>query len=841
MAKNNRYPFIFLLLLSFLNLSFTGYSQQKPNENNKQQVYILGHAHMDPVYRWRWNEIENREIQKTFSDVILMLDKYPDLQFTQSYLLYYESLQKNFPALFEEIKQKINEKRWSVAGGQYVEPDETLPSGESLIRQFLIANDYYTKNLGIENINIAWSPDVFTGHPGTLPKIYAGCGIKNYIFSREAPGNKRIFWWQSKDGSKLLAYKIPGHYNPDFKEMPNYLKEWMELADYNLPLVTFGKGDHGGGPGENDMRAVKMLEENSNLHFVPISTENYFSELNKVEKNWPVQNTEFGYQPNGGSWLGCYTSQAIIKKINRQLENQLIAAEKFLAIGTMYKGKPFYPREDFSTAWKILLFNQFHDIIPGTLTGLGANDVFQQYDKLNQISSELLNNGLENIGNRINTQNLKGIPLVVYNPHSWKVSRFVNAEISFIKQTEEFTILNASGNEVPFSVLKKSDEGRKFKVVLFAENIPSMGYKTFEVIEAKPKELKSDLQVNQNQVENSFYKISWNEKGISSLFSKKLQKEILKETGNQLQLLEDNGNSWGLKLTGKEFSIESLTAPRIVFQSPVKVVLKWEDYFQTSKFTRYLTLFAHSKQIEFEMEVDWHSHNKLLRILFPTNLTNGNAFYDAPYGYVQREENGNEFPAQKWIDYSTITHGISLLNNGKYGFTIAKGILGMSAVRGARDMDPRMDEGVHSFKYSIIVHEGDWRAADIPQKAEEFNQPLLSKQENHHPGEISGWKFANESFPLEKSFFDIDSDHVILSALKVKQDAYDPNPIILRLIETEGRAEKITVNLPYDPVSVLECNHLEQEIEARSKIKIAEKSFSFEIGNDQIRTFKIQF
>ncbi len=829
--------FIIFLILIFAVLQ----SFPQNNPENKQKVYILGHAHMDPVYRWRWNEIENREIYKTFSDVLTMLDKNPELQFTQSYLLYYETIQKQFPALFKQVKKSIADGRWSVIGGQWVEPDETLPSGESLIRQFLIAHDYYTKNLGIESIDIAWSPDVFTGHPGTLPKIYAGCGVKTYVFSREAPEDKKIFWWESKDGSRILAYKIPGHYNPDFKKLPEHLKNWQEISGYDLPLITFGKGDHGGGPDENDMRAVGLLEQNTNLSFEQISPEKYFDELHNSVNNWPVQKTEFGYQPNGGQWLGCYTSQAIIKKLNRKYENQLLAAEKFLAIGTMHKGKPFYPREDFAEAWKILLFNQFHDIIPGTLTGLGVNDVYKDYKKLDEISSELLNSGLENIGARINTSEMSGTPLVVYNPHSWKISRFVEAQIRFVKPTSEFKIIDTKGVEVPYSILKKSEDKTQYKVVFSANKISPFGYNAFEVLEEQPNNFDSDLLVSDNKVENNFYTISWNKSGIAGIYSKKLKKEILRGIGNNLQLLEDNGSAWGLNLTGKEFKIESIKSPEIIYSSPLKTVVKWEDYFQSSKFTRYMTVYSNSEEIEFEMEVDWNSSNKLLRVVFPTTVENGSAFYDQPYGYAEREETSIDNAAQKWIDWSNKNFGVALLNNGKYGFTINKGIMTMSIVRGARGMDPRMDEGLHSFKYSLIIHEGSWQNANIPLKALEFNQELLSKQENHHTGEISGWSFSKESFPLEKSFFGIDSDHVIISSLKTMQDAYNPNPIILRIVETEGRNENVTVNLPYEPKSITECNHLEKPIESLSTIEIKENHFTFEIGNDQIRTFMVHF
>ncbi len=195
-----------------------------------------GHAHMDPVYRWRWNEIINRELDKTFTDVLGVLDDYPDLHFVQSYLLYYETIQNNFPELFARINKSIEQNRWSVVGGQWVEADETLSSGESLIRQFLVARDYYSKNLKIDDVNIAWSPDVFTGHPVTLPKIYAGCGVQNYVFSRSEPEGKKVFWWESIDGSRILAYKIPGHYNPTFRQLPEYIDTWVKTADYDNPI-----------------------------------------------------------------------------------------------------------------------------------------------------------------------------------------------------------------------------------------------------------------------------------------------------------------------------------------------------------------------------------------------------------------------------------------------------------------------------------------------------------------------------------------------------------------------------------------------------------------------------
>lgn len=823
------------------NILTIGVQGQEPSDGKQvKEIYVMGHAHMDPVYRWRWNEIINRELENTFTNVLDVLEEYPDLHFVQSYLLYYETIQKHFPELFARINASIENGRWSVVGGQWVEADETLSSGESLIRQFLIALDYYSKNLNIDEVSTAWSPDVFTGHPVSLAKIYAGCGIQNYVFSRSEPEGKKVFWWESKDGSRILGYKIPGHYNPTFRRLPEYIGTWVETADYDKPMITIGQGDHGGGPGPRDINALERLAGEHDLKFVFTSPEQYFKELHQSGNQWPVQNNEFGYSLQTGRWKGCYSSQARIKKYNRYFENQLLAVEKFSTIGTSYKGKPFYPREDLVSAWKILLLNQFHDIIPGTLTGLGVNDAYKDYKKLDAITSELLENGLENIGNRINTQ-IEGIPLVIYNPHSWPVSQFVDAEINFVYPLDNFDIVDKDGEAVIFTVKEKSEDGLRCLVSVDARDIPPLGYKLLEVVDKVPEKQETDLKAGDKKIENNYYKIQWDEKGLTSIFSKKLNREILKDFGNTLQLSEDLGSTWSLELTGEKYYPQSLAKPVVVYSSPIKAVVRWEDYFQSSKFIRYMTVKADCDQIDFEMEIDWHDHEKLLRVVFPTQVEQGDAYYDQPYGYVKRNETSVESPAQKWIDCSNQVFGVSLLNNGKYGFTINDAVLTMSVVRGAREMDPRMDEGKHSFKYALIAHSSGWREADIPLKAWQFNQPLIAKQENRHRGEISAWKYSEQSFPAEKSFYSIDSDHVIISSLKVKQDAYDPYEIVLRIVETEGMDEEVVVKLPHEPRSVVECDHLERPIEARSDLSTEEDKFMFRMGHDQIRTFLVRF
>jgi len=781
-----------------------------------------------------------------------MMEVEPNLTFAQSQLALYEAMQNNNPDIFARVKEKINAGNWSVVGGQWAEPDAILPGGESLIRQFLIGTEYARKHLGIQNINIAWVPDSFCGQALTLPQIYSGCGMKYYVFGRGAPEGKRIFWWQSPDNSRILAYKMPQHYNLKInKELQKIAEKWTSISKCDQVMLLYGEGDHGGGPREPDIKGINTLSVLKDFPEIKYSTpENYFTVLENLNLTWPVYEGEMGIGTGesgevSGSWRGSYTSQARTKKANRDMENLLLTAERFASIGSMLQRKPLFPRVDFREAWKLVLRNQFHDILPGTSIGDVFDDTMNDYLFVKSEGERLLKFGLEVIGSRIDTRDY-GIPIIVYNSLSWPRTDIVHASVTFIIVPENFTIKDNAGNNVIFQIDGWSEDGLTAYISFLAKDIPPIGYKIFQVIEGRSRSVESDIKWGPDFVVNEYFKIKWDARGVKSIYDIHQRREILSETANTLKLLgEERSSSWDLMLSGKEFPVIPVASnPEIIEKGPALVAMLWQDRSEGSFITRELILKAGVPRIEFNMTIDWHEHDKILKAVFPVNVNSGKAFFEQPFGYIERENNGSEWPAQNWVDLSNEEKGVALLNDGKYGFDVNENIIRMSVVRGARDMDPRMDEGVHSFGYALYPHENTWQAGNVVQQAFEFNRPLIAMQENHHTGILPKWGGLNpveNSLPDEYSFFSINSDHVIISALKVQQGDWSPANIVLRLYETDGRDDQITVNLPAQPKKISETNHIEDPIPAKSEINMSKKSFSINIGHNQIRTFLVEF
>lgn len=404
---------------------------------------MVGHAHIDLAYRWRWNEVVHRVGPETFRSVLRMMDGETGLTFAQSQMILYEAMQREYPDLFQAIKKRIEEGRWAVVGGAWAEADMMIPSGESFVRQFLIGKEYARRELGVD-VKIAWTPDAFTGQVNTLPQILKGCGMEYYLFGRGQPPDKRIFWWESADGSRLLAtgiflaYSTPPLTPKLFPHLQDYSRNALGLRSL---LVLYGRGDHGGGPREEDVKAIHVMRGMADAPKIVYDTPQTWFEkvIDPLRGKLPVHRESLA-----GMTGISYASQARLKQANRRSENLLLTAEKFNTIGSFYQRKPNYPRLDFTAVWKPVLKNQFHDIIPGTSNGRVYDDASEEYNAVLKEGNALLNQGLEYIGSRIDTQGFGGLPLVVYNPLSWVRTDAVEAEVRFPEPVAEFAIHDGS-------------------------------------------------------------------------------------------------------------------------------------------------------------------------------------------------------------------------------------------------------------------------------------------------------------------------------------------------------------------------------------------------------------
>ena len=850
------FKWIFLLLVAIATIP----DLAGQNAGQLPQIKLAGNAHIDLAYRWRWNETVKRVIPDTFWGVLRMMEQERGLTFAQSQMAIYEQILLNNLDLLKEIKKRIADGTWSVTGNQWSEPDEMLCSGESYIRQFLLGSEFMRENNLAPLSRIVWTPDAFTGHAATLPKIFKGCGMENYLFMREPPENMRIFWWESDDGSRILAYNLPTPYNSRLAAGAlDEIKAWHVITGYPETLVLYGEGDHGGGPRDTDMKSISRLREIPGAPPITFENpENYFARLNVSGHEWPVFKGELGvavpaqkvHQTEGEQsgtitfnmgnrcpFCACYSSQSQIKRLNRQAENALLAAETLATTGSRMQGKPFYPRVDFREAWKILLRNQFHDILPGTCIGDAADDAIRDLESVITEAERLQTFGMETIGSRIDTRG-DGTPIVIYNSLAWNRTALVNADVRFVTPVPTFSVKDAAGNEIPYVVDNMSTDRCHYRITLLAENLPAAGFRMVKVFAGQHPEPIDGVRAGEDFAENEYYRVQWNNEGVSSIVCKQTGRELLTGIGNRLTLIEATSNSaWGMQLTDTTVPLATLTTPQIVENTPLRVTIQWEEVAGDSRFVRQMMIEKGMPQVKFRILADWYEHDRALKVFFPVAVKNGTATYENPYGYIERPLSKGELPAQNWVDLSGDGWGISMFNDGRNAFTLDDGLMGMTVLYNSRDMDPRMDHGRREVCYALAAHTGGWRDNRITQRAMEFNRPPTSMQEYKHTASVSGWS-SEIALGAEESFYSIaDNDHVIISAVKVLQENWAPEHIVLRIAETEGRDDVVTVRLPAKPVAVIESNHIENPLPEQPEIISAEDGFSFAIGHNQIRTF----
>ena len=828
------------------------------------QIKLAGNAHIDLAYRWRWNETIKRVVPDTFWGVLRMMEQVQGLTFAQSQMALYEQICLNDPDLLKEIKKRIADGTWSVTGNQWSEPDEMLCSGESYIRQFLLGSEFMREKNLAPLSRIVWMPDAFSGHAATLPKIFKGCGMENYLFMRDAPKDMRIFWWEADDGSRVLAYNLPAPYNA--KLLPGILdniSEWYRITGYPEALVLYGEGDHGGGPRDTDMEALARLREIRGITPIAFeSPEKYFARLNDSGRNWPVFKGELGvaipdqkvHHTEGEQsgtitvdpafscpFCACYTSQAQIKRLNRQAESALLSAETFATIGSAMQGKPFYPRVDFRDAWKILLRNQFHDILPGTCVGDAADDARDDLESVIREAERLQTFGLETIGSRIETRGA-GFPIVMYNPLAWNRTALTSVYLRFAAPVQTFSVKDAAGNDVPYVIDSSSADRRNYRITLLAEDLPSTGFRMVRAFAGQRPKPVDGVKSGKNFAENEYYRVKWNNVGVTSIVCKETGRELLNGTGNQLKLLETkSGSAWGMQLSDITVPFATPASVQMVENTPLRVTVQWEDVAGDSRFVRQMMIEKGMRQVKFRILADWYEHDCVLKVFFPVAVKNGTATYENPYGYIERPLLQAELPAQNWIDLSGDDWGISMFNDGRNAFTLDDGVMGMTVLYNSRDMDPRMDHGQQEVCYALAAHTGGWRGNRVVQRAMEFNRPAVARQEYKHSARTSGWT-SGVALGDEESFYGIaDNDHVIISAIKVLQENWAPEHVVLRIFETEGRDGMVTVRLPSKPLHLVESDHIENPLPVQPEIIRTDNSFSFAIGHNQIRTFIIRF
>jgi alpha-mannosidase len=766
---------------------------------------MVGHAHIDPTWLWRWTE-GYEEVRATFRSALDRMDETPGFKFTASSACFYAWVKACDPELFEAIRRRVREGRWEIAGGWWVEADCNVPGGEAFVRHGLYSQRFFDQEFGVR-AKVGFNPDSF-GHAGTLPQIYKKLGIDYYVYMRPCPVHEMdypdgtTFWWRANDGIAILACNLQESYNArdEVLDRIRRLPSNPHLNPGQTHILGFyGVGNHGGGPTKKAI--AQILEAGKDIRRLPkvlFSTLlEYFDAFVKTTRKSSIPTIATDLQHHA---RGCYSAHSEIKRLNRQCEHALMAAERFATVAWLLEGRP-YPQDRLERAWKDLLYNQFHDVLAGTSIETAYQDTRDQLGAARHRADVIANESIQHIARTINTT-AEGNTVVVINPLPWPVTQTVTAApivardlkrpIHFVDDTEQV---------VPSQAVLTERIGST--AYAFAAELPALGYRCFHARSgAKDVHHEKTLAGDRTHLENDWWRLEFDPYTgqICRLLDKKHQVETINK-GNVLACLVDSSDTWSHGC--EEFRVEAGrfgNARLELFEiGDVRATVRVVATFDKSTAEQFITLHREIDTIDCVFRINWQQRYTMLKLAYETRVADGTAVYDTAYGMQVRNTKGFEEPGQRWFDLTGEIgghpYGFAVLNDSKYGFDVCDHIMRVTMLRSpayAHHDRSRydsslhyaiMDQGWQTVKIRLVPHVGSWEEARVPKRAWELNEPAFTHVESAHRGKRR----------LSASVVGAEADNVMLTVLKRSEDG---KALIVRGYETNGEAVTTTMHLP---------------------------------------------
>ena len=807
----------------------------------KVTLHLTGNSHIDAAWLWPWTETVD-VVKRTFGTALQLMYEYPQYTYSQSAAAYNEWIAQKYPDMNAEIAKRVKEGRWEIVGGMWVEPDLNMPDGESLVRQLLVGKRWFKQAYGVD-VRIGWNPDSF-GYTWQLPQIYKKSGVDYFVTQKMAWNDTnqlpfKFFWWESPDGSKVLSY-FPHDYANDNLNLVRLSRDYTiaQKQATGLPGIMdlYGVGDHGGGP----TRAI--LDEGfhwadqsakSGGHVTPKIefglAQPYFSELEKQiapeSPVWDYKSIAKGYTappavegkvsiPTWKSEMyfeyhrGVMTTQANHKRNMRESEVEMLNAEKWASLAWL-DGRD-YPAKELTEDWKKVLFNQFHDLAAGSGIGVIYKDAQKDYDVVRWSTNEIKSGALETVEERVNTVG-NGTPIIVYNPLAWDRSGEVSVHVQGPKSA-----VTAMGAQV---VETKTNEVTGVSDIrLHVLKVPAFGYKVVWVgagNRAKRND-NSDAEAKESgnsiALENETLRLAIDKQSgcITSLFLKKTNFETLASgaCGNQLQFFKDTPkdyDAWNIDpgtLDVPPATVDHADSVELVktAEPSIRVTRHW----QNSKFVQTFSLAADGDEVNVDNEFDWNEAHVLLKAAFPVAASGPFAIYEIPYGTIERPTTRNnswekaqfEVAAMRWADLGDGKHGLSVINDTKYGYDAVGNMLRLTLLRSPKWPDAEADMGHHHFNYSLYPHAGTWKEAMTVRHGYEYSYPLTAVATTAHAG----------SLPAEHSFASVAPENVVLTAVKKAEDA---KGLVFRVYEWAGKDTTAEFHVPPGATAATVTNMME--------------------------------
>lgn len=785
-----------------------------PANASALKVTAVGHAHIDTGWLWPVKETI-RKCARTFSNQIGLMEKYPDFVFGASQPQHYAFVKEHYPALYEKIKKYVKEGRWELQGGMWVEADCNIISGESMIRQFIHGKNFYKDEFGFDVKNL-WLPDVF-GYSSAMPQIIRKCRC-DYFLTQKISWNQinrfphHTFIWRGVDGSTVLTHFPPeSNYNSFLmpKTMINAQNDFVENDMVDEFISLFGIGDGGGGPKDEYIEyglRQKNMEGCPKLSFG--RADDFFTRLEKFRGKLEEWDGELYLEAHRGT----LTTQARVKKANRLLEYRLKAVE------FLYSSLPLteYPAQELDKIWKVLLINQFHDIIPGSSITEVYQNTLEEYRVAFSTCDKLINSAAEKLFEKapgmLTLLNVLGVTYsgIVELPESWNGC----------------SIQTSDGKSIPV----QTEKNRTFAAV----EIPPYSFLTLE--QGKQKSVAATAAETSAPLvlENDLVRYEFNRNGeLICGYDKEAKRQILPdgEKGNVLSLYVDEPNNydaWDIDLFYEDQLVDNAVCTGKIMQAtgPVRSTLEFELKIGNSVITQQIVL-GKSKRLDFNTTVEWKEWHKMLRTAFPVEVRASEAAFDIQYAYVKRPAHRNtswdlakfEVAAHRYADLSDKQYGAALLNNCKYGYKAQGNTLDLNLLRSPKYPDFNADMGRHEFTYSFLPHNGELTSSNVIAEAAMLNSIPLH---------FDGYKSGAAELPCR-----LVSNGISLEVIK---KAEKEECLVIRLVETRGETSTGTIYFTSNTKKLVETDMLEWE--NLNEVAVA-GNCNIELKPFEIKTYKL--
>jgi len=759
------------------------------------------------------------EALTTMQSAVDRADENPDFKFTRSSVCTYKWAREADPFLFEAISTLVKKNRWELIGGWIEQPDCNLPSAESFIRQGLYGKGWLKDAFGSKGrTTIGYNPDSF-GHCGGLPQILSHTDFDAYAFMRpEPPDNPDLpilFWWESKDGSRILTCRIPTQYSQSYaitnEELDNYVRDAAEknfVEGFDHGIMWFGVGNHGGGPTREHIAVIRELQKDPRLPEIRFSTvREFMAQVRRAPgaKQLPVIKAELGFMNRG-----CYAATGEVKQLHRWSEKALYAAESMDVLSSDRDADPKALQE----AWWHLLFNQFHDILAGTCSVIPQEETRSRFGYTLTTAREHRMKRVFRMARQVDTHNEQGSVLFAANPLPWPRKAIVHLD-TFVQPHERVEVTHLethSGRKVPIQWMQSDSNfgpwGLKWANLTALVDLPAGGYQAFRVA-TKPLEDRPTNSIARQDPRNRQFSATreecanpaltlsnspalptWSVKGVGQLLAQPLGTVVVR----------DEENTWGFEVDAYKdvLGYSDIVSTEVLENGGLISIVRQKSRWQSSEIWMDVVRYAHTSTLEIRFRFNWQEKRQQLRLAIPSNLRRTRTIAKMPAEQVVRPVDGNEYPCHDWVALEGTLRGkpvtLALMNDSSYSYSARGGALSMILARGVPHAEHPpfeykntsnvhfLDQGWQERRFWIRANTGQIDAKSLERESQEWQIPAEYMLDNPHHG----------TEPWKKSVFHMRTKGIQVLALKAAENG---KGTVLRILETTGRKTRVRFEL----------------------------------------------